>query len=230
MEEQTDSLPGAGGQPQRRLNWPGIISSLVVPAAVLALIVGGLWYWQNRGGGASQRTCNWRGIALTCGAVTLPANKNPTGQSPLTRKGRSAPDFLLERMVGGTLRLSDLQGHPVLVNFWASWCAPCRAEIPALIASYERYQPQGLVIVGVNLQEADQNVRKFAAEFGITYPIVMDRDAEVAGVWRIGGPIKGLPSSYFIDGTGVIRDIYPGQLTGDLLDKKLAEILPGASG
>ncbi len=221
MEEQPDSLPEAGGQPQRRLNWPGIISSLVIPAAVLALIVGGLWYWQSRGSGSSNSPY---------GTVALPTEKNPTGQSPSPRPGRAGPDFILERAGGGTLRLSDLQGHPVLLNFWATWCVPCRAEVPELVKAYAKYQSQGLIIVGVDLQEADSNVLSFAREFGITYPIVIDRDGDVKDVWRPGGPFNGIPASYFIDSTGVVQDSYPGQLTQDLLNKKLAKILPGGTG
>jgi len=132
---------------------------------------------------------------------------------------------VLEKPGGGTLRLSDLQGHPVLLNFWASWCAPCRAETPDLVAAYQQYQAQGLIIVGVNLQEADKKVLKFTQDFGVTYPVVIDRDGDVKGVWP-GGPFRGLPASYFIDSTGVVRDSYPGQLTKDLLAEKLAKILP----
>jgi thiol-disulfide isomerase/thioredoxin len=219
VEERPD-LADLGARPQRQLNWPGIVRGLVVPLAILALIVGGLWYWQNRGSGPSHDPY---------GTVQLPAEKNPTGQSPAPRIGRAAPDFLLEQPAGGTLRLSDLQGHPVLINFWASWCAPCRQEVPELVAAYQKYHAQGLIIVGVDLQEADKKVLDFANEFGITYPIAIDRDGEVGGVWRIGGPIKGLPSSYFIDSQGVVQDSYPGQLTKDLLDKKLAKILPAGT-
>lgn len=227
MNEQADPTEE---QPQRRLNWPGIVRGLVLPLALLALIVGGLWYWQNRGSGASHDVCNWHRIDLPCGTVALPTEKNPTGQSPSPRVGRAGPDFLLEQPGGGTLRLSDLQGHPVLLNFWASWCLPCRLETPMLVAAYQQYQAQGLIIVGVNLQESDKKVLAFVQQYGMTYPIAMDRDAEVSQVWKIGGPFRGLPSSYFIDSKGVVQDSYPGQLTQALLDKKLAKILPaGAS-
>jgi len=214
MEEHPDPIDGE--RTQRRLNWPGIVRGLAVPLAVLALIVGGLWYWQSRGSSTSNDAY---------GTVALPDEKNPTGESPAPRIGRAAPDFVLEKPGGGTLRLSDLQGHPVLLNFWASWCAPCRAETPDLVAAYQQYQAQGLIIVGVNLQEADKKVLKFTQDFGVTYPVVIDRDGDVKGVWP-GGPFRGLPASYFIDSTGVVRDSYPGQLTKDLLAEKLAKILP----
>ena len=214
MEEHPDPIDGE--RTQRRLNWPGIVRGLAVPLAVLALIVGGLWYWQSRGSSTSNDAY---------GTVALPDGKNPTGESPAPRVGRAGPDFILEEPDGGTLRLSDLQGHPVLLNFWASWCAPCRAETPDLVAAYQQYQAQGLIIVGVNLQEADKKVLKFTQDFGVTYPVVIDRDGDVKGVWP-GGPFRGLPASYFIDSTGVVRDSYPGQLTKDLLAEKLAKILP----
>jgi thiol-disulfide isomerase/thioredoxin len=219
MERQPGMIP-APGTARRRLNWRGIIGGLVVPGAVLALIVGGLWYWQSRDGSSNS----------PYGTVSLPAEKNPTGESPAPRVGRAGPDFILEKPGGGALRLSDLQGQPVLLNFWASWCAPCRSEVPELIEAYTKYESQGLIIVGVDLQEADSNVQEFAQEFGITYPLVIDRDGEVGNVWRIGGPFQGLPSSYFIDSKGVVRASYPGQLTPDLLEEKLGTILPGAGG
>ncbi len=194
--------------------------SLVLPLGILAVIVGGLWYWENGGGAGIVDDPRF-------GVVELPAAKNPTGQPPVTEVGRAGPDFVLEAPQGGSLRLSDLQGQPVVLNFWASWCGPCRAEIPELVAAYETHRGAGLVIVGIDLQEADSSVLEFADEFGIQYPIVIDRDGEVADAWRLGGPIEGIPSSYFLDTTGVIRALYYGPMTAEQLEERLAEILPG---
>ncbi len=197
--------------------WAAALRSLVLPLGLLAVILGGLWYWDSRGGS---------GVSDAYGAVELPADKNPTGRSPAPEVGRAGPDFLLEQPGGGTLRLSDFQGQPVLINFWATWCPPCRAEIPELVMAYERYRDQGLVIVAVNLQESNGQVLEFAEEFGMEFPIVIDRDGDVANVWRLGGPIEGIPTSYFLDETGVIRGFFYGPMTEDALEERLADVLP----
>ena len=172
--------------------------------------------------GTQMRVASHHAIAV----VDLPAAKHAAGQKPVAEVGRAGPDFLLETPQGGTLRLSDLQGQPVLLNFWATWCPPCREEMPELVAAYERYQAQGLVIVAVNLQEADEKVLDFAREFGLAFPIVIDRSSQVGEVWRLGGPVKGIPSSYFIDASGVIRSLYYGPMPEQAIEDGLAKILP----
>lgn len=200
--------------------WAGALRSIVLPLGILAVILGGLWYWDARGGGSTSDAY---------GIVELPADKNPTDSSPAPEVGRAGPDFLLERPEGGTLRLSDLQGHPVILNFWASWCAPCRAEMPELVAAYAQYRDEGLEIVAINLQETNGRVLEFAEEFGIEFPIVIDRDGELKDVWRLGGPVDGIPTSYFLDETGVVRDIFLGPLTEDGLIERIEVLLRGGS-
>jgi peroxiredoxin len=206
-------VPGIEGE-QRR--WSGLLRSVVLPLAILAIILGGLWYWDNRRDEGRS--------ADAYGVVDLPADKNPTDKDPLAQEGRAAPDFLLERADGGTLRLSDLQGSPVLVNFWATWCPPCRREMPELVDAYAEYEDAGLVIVGIDLQEPDDVVQGFADEFGVTFPLVVDRDGELSDVWRLGGPVQGIPTSYFIDATGVIRSFYYGPMSGDTIADRLEAI------
>jgi len=216
MDGRIESPEGGG-----RGRWAGLLRSVVLPLGALAVIVGGLWYWDSRDGGGSDDPY---------GIVDLPAERNPTGSSPAAEIGRAGPDFLLERADGGTLRLSDLQGAPVLLNFWASWCFPCQEEMPDLVEAYGRYRDDGLVIVGVNLQEPEKTVLEFADKFGIEFPLVIDRDGELADTWRLGGPIEGIPTSYFIDSTGVVRETFYGPLSPEALEKRLATILPEAAG
>ena len=158
-------------RPRRRLELAGVLRWLVFPAAVLALIFGVLLYLDGRldDGTADDRF----------GIVALPSLKNPTGRAPASEIGRAGPDFLLETPQGGTLRLSDFQGRPVVLNFFASWCRPCRREMPEFVAAYSRYRAQGLVIVGVDMQEPAKKVLKFADDFGIRFPLAIDRDGEV---------------------------------------------------
>jgi peroxiredoxin len=205
---------------ERRFDWRSALRSLVIPLAVLALIVGGLWYWQNRGDSASNSPY---------GPVALAAADNPTGRSPAPEAGRAGPNFLLERLGGGTLRFSDLQGKPVLLNFWASWCPPCREEMPNIVSEYERHKAEGLVVLAVNLQEPDSKVAAFARDFGMTFPIVIDRSGNVGDAWRIGGAFQGLPSSYFIDASGVVRSVFNQPLTKESIEQGLADILPGGA-
>lgn len=228
MERPVDARPLARHGPPhlRRRFWTSGLGSLVVSLGIIALIVGGLLYWEHRQASKSVAP----GADGRLGVVDLPAVKNPTGEPPRAAVGRVGPDFRLERLGGGTLRLSDLQGRPVLLNFWASWCPPCRLEVPELVEAYERYRDDGLVVVGVNLQETNEKARQFAREFGMRFPIVLDREGEVAGVWRLGGPVEGIPTSYFIDKRGVIRAFFYGPMTAAALAERLEQILPGAAG
>jgi peroxiredoxin len=206
-------------RPQRRREWSGALRSLVLPLLILAAIVGGLWWWEQRDSGSSFDDARY-------GIVELPAVLNSTGDAPSSDVGRAAPDFLLEGLNASELRLSDLQGTPVVVNFWASWCPPCREELPVLAEAYGRRQ-QDFTVIAVNLQEADSQVRSFVDDYGLTFPVVIDRDSEVAEAWDINGPISGLPTSYFIDEHGVVSDVFYGPLTERDLDERLEALLSG---
>ncbi len=117
--------------------------------------------------------------------------------------GSQALDFLLPTPEGKMLRLSDLRGKPVFVNFWATWCAPCRQEMPIMQKIYEERQKDGLVIVAVNLRERPEQVLAFGRELGLTFTFVLDKDQKVTE----GYQILGLPSSFFVDRNGVIRAV-----------------------
>jgi len=205
-------------RPQSRREWHGYLRSLVLPLGLVAIIVSGLLYLQsNRGSGAQEEGF---------GTIALPAERNATAESPSASVGRAAPDFVLRSLDGETVRLSDLQGQPVVVNFWATWCSTCRAETPDLIAMYEEHRDDGLTLLGVNLREADGQIQGFVAEYGISFPVLMDRNGQVAGTWRIGGPNNGVPSTYFIDSAGVVRLVVFGYLTAARMTEGLALILP----
>jgi peroxiredoxin len=215
-----NETPELDSRPQSRREWSGWLRSIVLPIGLVVAIVGVLLYVQSGGQEASDDGF---------GTVDLPAARNVTSQAPNARDGRAAPDFLLPQLNGQPVRLSDLQGRPLIVNFWASWCATCRAEVPDLIDLYDAHKEKGLLLLGVNLRETEDAAARFAGEFGINYPIVFDRDGDVAGTWRIGGPNQGVPSTYFIDRDGVVRKVVFGTVTKKLADEGLALILPEGS-
>jgi peroxiredoxin len=215
-----NETPELDSRPQSRREWSGWLRSIVLPIGLVVAIVGVLLYVQSGDHEASDDSF---------GTVDLPDARNVTSQAPNARDGRAAPDFLLPQLNGQPVRLSDLQGQPLIVNFWASWCATCRAEVPDLIDLYDAHKDKGLLLLGVNLRETEDAASRFAGEFGINYPIVFDRDGDVAGTWRIGGPNQGVPSTYFIDRDGVVRKVVFGTVTKKLADEGLALILPEGS-
>lgn len=124
------------------------------------------------------------------------------------KAGFAAPDFTLDKLDGGQVTLSELRGHPVVLNLWASWCLPCRKEMPAIEKAYRQHKDAGLIVIGLNLtsQDSVSDVRAFVEELGLTFPIVLDRDGGVSQRYQL----LGLPSTFFIDRKGVIRSVAVG--------------------
>ena len=148
------------------------------------------------------------GILWTVASRLPSAVGAPLSSSPSPREGFLAPDFTLNTLDGYQVTLSDLRGKIVVINFWATWCLPCRAETPALEKAYEQYEDSGVVILGVNLTNQDliSDVEAFVQEFSLTYPILLDRDGSAVYLYRV----NGLPSTFFINRQGVIRTVVVG--------------------
>lgn len=130
-------------------------------------------------------------------------------------EGGVAPDFTVEMIDGGTFTLSEHRGQPVVVNFWASWCEPCRTEIPE-ISAFADSRPD-VVVIGVSAKDPELTAREFAAEVAATYPLALGTE-EIEDVY----PTFGLPATYVIDERGVIIEVFEGQVDGEML----AAVLP----
>jgi peroxiredoxin len=137
--------------------------------------------------------------------------------------GFTAPDFTLDLLDGGKLTLSELRGQPVVMNFWASWCLPCRSEMPAIEKAYQGYKDSGLVVIGLNLtsQDSESEAEAFVQELGLTFPIALDRDSSARDRYQV----LGLPSTYFIDESGIIRSVVVGGPMSEATIQSNIEIL-----
>ena len=138
--------------------------------------------------------------------LTGPDNGQPSGLSDVE---------------GRPISLGSLRGHPVWINFWATWCPPCQHETPDLRAAYEAHRKDGLVLIAIDVQEDSATVRDYVARYGLTYTIGMDVTGAIFHLYRV----YGLPTQYFIDRNGIIRDRFFGPLDRASAEQRLAEIL-----
>lgn len=153
----------------------------------------------------------------------LPPNSTTPGLLPLPRQGFAAPDFSLPAADGVLYNLQDLRGRPVIINLWASWCPPCREEMPALEQVFQDYQAQGLLVLAVNATNQDdiQSALDFAEAAGVTFPILLDGSGEVSRLYLL----RALPTTFFVDRQGVIREMVVGGPMAEALLRIRAEQL-----
>ncbi len=144
--------------------------------------------------------------------------------SQTPKVGEPAPLFVLNDPDGNVLRLSDFQGRVVWVNFWATWCGPCRRELPDIQRLASEFGDEELVVLAVNLEESDGKARSFWEELGLDLPLALDATGDVANQYRL----VGLPNNFFIDKDGVLRAFQLGFLTEEQMRERLAEV--GLSG
>lgn len=178
----------------------------MIPKRILSLlllvtfILGGWWIWIHR---VSDETA-------TAQRPAIPLPGNP------------APEFTLTTLAGTDLQLSDLRGQAIVLNFWASWCGPCRAEMPELEQAFQEYRDNGLLVLGVNQGESATVVRDFLQQLDLTFPVVLDQRLQVSQLYHI----NSLPTTFFIDRNGIIRDQVVGQMNAALLKERLRSIYP----
>ncbi len=134
-----------------------------------------------------------------------------------------APDFTLRSMSGSNLRLKEQRGRVVLINFWATWCGPCRQEIPHLNKLYDKYRAAGFVLLGVNVDDDARNASDVAQKLGIKFPVLLDTDKKVSNLYDL----STMPSTVLVDREGRVRYVHKGYLAGyeDAYDKQIRELL-----
>jgi peroxiredoxin len=164
---------------------------------------------------SSHRWLSTTGIAALFVALPLLA------QTP----GNTAPAFTLKTLDGTPVSLSDYAGHPVLINFWASWCTPCRGEMPSIVAAYNAHQQAGLAILAIDLTDQEgstKDIRKFQAEYQMPFPVLLDAKGKARKLYAL----RGVPTSVFVGADGVVRGVNPGPISEAALQHHLSEILP----
>lgn len=174
----------------------------------------------------------WRRVVIACVLALVPVCvlayglfANPRAvPSPLV--GRPAPVFALARFDDGQeMRLADFRGRVLVVNFWASWCIPCREEAPALEAMWRQFGPRGVTVVGVNIQDRRPDAARFIAETRPTYPNLVD----ATGATSIAYGIYGVPETFVIDREGRIRARHVGAVDAELLAREITPLVGGGS-
>lgn len=163
---------------QDRFRWFGL--------TVLVLVVGAGWIWLS----------------------AVPVSATTGGLIPSPREGFLAPDFTLDLAGGGQVTLSELRGKVILINLWATWCPPCRSEMPAIQQVYEANRGRGLEVLAINMtyQDSETAAVEFAREHGLSFPILLDRTGAVGYRYQL----RSLPTTFFVDRLGVIQQVILG--------------------
>lgn len=172
--------------------------------SVILLIFGAAWIWMSR----------------------TPGGSTTGGKIPAPQAGFQAPQFTLSSFSGDTYSLSDLRGKPVLINFWASWCPPCRTEMPAMQKVYNDLKDKGFTILAINTAYQDNigDATTFAQIHQLTFPLLLDMDGSVSSLYEI----RSLPTSFFIDPQGNISDVIIGGPMSEALIRIQVEKMVGA--
>ena len=157
-----------------------------IPLSVTILVAGLAWIWFAR----------------------FPVGPGPSSPIEAAQVGFLAPDFTLSSLYSQEIRLANLKGGPIVLNFWASWCPPCKAEMPAFQEAFQEYSGSDLQIIAINATNQDSvtEVTQFIEEYGISFPIPLDQSGAVSRDYQV----HSLPTTYFIDKNGIIKEIIIG--------------------
>ena len=211
-----------------------VVTTLIIAFALIAGLGGALLLTPSSDSASSDATLPTSPALPAPRPITQDAVVDTSKQTPKagaqaddptiavgTKRGQLAPDFTLATLDGPDRSLSDFRGQVVLVNFWASWCGPCRIEFPALKSVYEKYKDRGFTVVAVNLGEQPETAAEFARQFELPFTIMLDTNA---GVARIYGAYS-IPTSYFLDRQGVIREMRAGAMPESYMEQNVSQML-----
>jgi peroxiredoxin len=158
-------------------------------------------------------------MALVVGLVTRAPGPS-TAHGVGVQVGQTAPDFTLRDLTGAAVRLKDMRGHPLALNFWFAACDGCRQEAPTLEKLYQAQETNGLLIIGINVADVAGDARQFVARNDLTYPSVLDANRQVAARYQV----NAYPTTYFLDALGVIRTKVVGTLDGPAITAALTKL------
>ena len=199
-------------RPQRRREYSGAPSTLGLAALLIVVVGVAVWWFELRGDGGGLADDGY-------GVIDLPAGQNPTGRAPAADTGRAAPNFTLARIdESAAVSLTDYRGKWVVLNFWASWCGPCRAMMPVLNRLSQRYAAQGLTVIGLT-DEAPSIARQVGSSMGIRCTLAT---SDVAmGSYRV----DSLPTMVMIDRAGRVREVTVGMESPRELESAITRLL-----
>ncbi|MFC1939864.1 TlpA family protein disulfide reductase [Chloroflexota bacterium] len=145
------------------------------------------------------------------------------GSTQAPEAGKLAPDFQLSNLKGQTVSLRDFRGRPVLINFWASWCGPCRAEMPYIQQVFEEWSGRGLVMLSINIGESLSTVEGFMQSYNLSFPVLLDVNESVARKYNV----RYIPTSFLIDEGGIIKSVNIGSFSSTAeIERDLSTIIP----
>jgi len=181
------------------------LGTLLVLAVTATIVIGGAYLMD-------------RPTAAASGLQAIELSGPADGAPP--KVGSPAQDFTATTVEGKKVSLSSYKGHPVWLTFGATWCAACKAEAPDIQAAYKKFEPQGVVILSINIREDAATVKDYADRVGLTYPQIADPDTRIASAYRV----YGIPAHFFIDSSGILRQIKTGGQSPEQMDAALTAI------
>jgi cytochrome c biogenesis protein CcmG, thiol:disulfide interchange protein DsbE len=167
-------------------------------------------------------------LAILFATLLFFTRHNRASRAGAWKQGQTglAPDFTLPQLDGQTLRLSSYRGRVVLLDFWATWCVPCREQIPHFIELQDKYRADGFEIIGVSMDDGPEPVRSFSQEFHMNYPVVMGN----AKIGELYGGVLGLPIAFLLDRDGQVHAKHIGATKPEIIEKEVVALLQAQQG